>query len=119
MINQKGNSLFETMAAIAIGAVLTMVGVSVYSKAMAKAKVVAATYLPEESSHPEFVLGPYDLSQFFPEANKNSHIFLGDECIDDLVCRRSFCGQVEIKDHKFVYVHVRNVTHCITQLAKS
>ena len=115
--NQKGVSLLEMTAVIIIGCLITSGIFGLFSSAMAKAKLVSSYSLPKSKSYEEITFGPYSIDQVFPEANKNAHIFLGDACINDFSCRRSFCGQIEIRKKDEVYVHIKNLTHCIKHLA--
>lgn len=114
---QKGIALFETIAALAIGAIIAIGGFGLYSAASAKIKDALINNLPREQYYEDIIFGPYTIKQIFPEDNKNAHIFLGDKCLDDFSCRRSFCGQIEIKSEREVYVHLKNLNHCIKNMA--
>ena len=116
-INQKGASLFEAAGVLAICAILAIGGFGLYSAASAKIKEVMISNLPRETYHKDLVFGPYTVEQIFPEDGKSAHIFLGDQCLDDFSCRRSFCGQIEIISDQEIYVHIKNLSHCIKDLA--
>lgn len=114
---QKGITLFETIAALSIGAILAIGGFGLYSAASAKIKDVMINNLPRERHYDDVIFGPYTMEQIFPEDNHNAHIFLGDKCMDDFSCRRSFCGQIEVISEREVYVRLKNLTHCIKNMA--
>ena len=116
-ISQKGITLFETLTVLFIGAVLTAGSFGLYSVASAKIKDVMINNLPREKYVADVVFGPYTMEQIFPEDGDNAHIFLGDKCLDDFSCRRSFCGQIEVVSATEVYVRLKNLTHCIKNMA--
>lgn len=114
--NQTGSSLFETIAVLGIGAIMAIGGFGLYSAASAKVKEVMINKLPREHAYDEVVFGPYTINQIFQEDGENAHIFLGDKCLDDFSCRRSFCGQIEVISDTEVYVHLKNLSHCIQNM---
>ena len=116
--NQTGATFFETLAILGIGAILAIGGFGLYSAASAKVKEVMINNLPREYSYDDIVFGPYSIKQIFPENDENTHIFLGDKCLDDFSCRRSFCGQIEIISDDEVYVHLKNLSHCIKNMSE-
>jgi len=116
--NQTGAAnLFETIGVLAIVATLTIGGFSLYSSAIAKAKRVMINDIPREKYREDIVFGPYKMEQLFPDDSNNTHIFLGEKCLNDFSCRRSFCGQIEIVSENEVYVRLKNLTHCIKNMA--
>ena len=115
--NQHGASVLETMATLAIGGMLAVGGFGLYSAASAKVRETMINNLPKENIYDDIVFGPYSINQIFQENDKNAHIFLGDKCTDNFSCRRSFCGQIEIVSDNEVYVHIKNLSHCIKNMA--
>ncbi len=116
--NQFGMTLFESLSVLVIAAILTFGAISFYTSASSRAKAVAATYeMPKENAR-NMVFGPFKTSQIFRGNQRGVNVFLGDMCKDNFSCRRSFCGEVEIKNQEEVYVHIKDLSHCITKLAK-
>ena len=115
-INQAGYSIFETLAVLTIGGMMAVGGFGLYSAAAAKVKDAMINNLPRDNPYEDIVFGPYNINQVFPENGENAHIFLGDKCVDDFSCRRSFCGQIEVISQKEVYVHIKNLSHCIKNM---
>jgi len=117
-INQFGTSLFEIICVLAIASVLTFGVISLYTAASSRAKVAASTYELKKEAADAMVFGPYKAAQVFQKNENGFNIFLGDACKDNFSCKRSFCGEIEVKNKEEVYIHIKNLSHCITKLAK-
>ena len=114
---QSGYSLLEIAGVLVITAVMTLGFFSLYTKAVSKALAGSSSNVSFFEYSPNITFGPYLAEQIFFDKNQ-SKIFLGEKCASDFSCRRSFCGQFEIKNKNEIYLHLKDLDHCITNLAK-
>lgn len=115
--HQKGHSLAEIAGVLIIVVILTAGFFSLYTKAVSKAQANSHNNISYFEYMPNITFGPYMAKQIF--FNKDQSItFLGEKCANNLSCNRTFCGQFEIKNKNEVYIHMKDLNHCISNMAK-
>lgn len=115
---QKGSSLWETIGVIFIITLMGGSAFSLYNKAFSKAKDLSLSYDFQTEEKTDIILGPYKYESIFPEKDKGSYVFIGEQCGKSVSCRHSFCGEITLNTRKEVFIILKDINHCIRELAK-